>query len=106
MDIDEKFKICKVKKQVCKGDLLIVSVIFFFDQGVKVQFFEKEFVMVMEDKFVVDIEEKKNEFEIYIYDFCNKFDDQYFEFVSDEEKEKIKVKFEVIEVCFGYLVQV
>lgn len=106
MDIDFKDdgfkKICKVKKQVCKVDFFIlVGIVFFFDFVCQI-FVEQEVVMVMEDKFVVDIEEKKNEFEVYIYDFCVKFDEQYVDFVSEEEKVIIKVKFEVIEVRIFY----
>lgn len=106
MDTDEKPKTRKVKKQVRKGDLPIVSATLSLDQGAKAQLFEKESAMAMEDKLVADTEEKKNELETYIYDLRNKLDDQYSEFASDEEKEKIKAKLEATEVCFGHLVQV
>lgn len=106
MDTDEKPKTRKVKKQVRKGDLPIVSATLSLDQGAKAQLFEKESAMAMEDKLVADTEEKKNELETYIYDLRNKLDDQYSEFASDEEKEKIKAKLEATEVCCGHLVQV
>lgn len=97
MDTDEKPKTRKVKKQVRKGDLPIVSATLSLDQGAKAQLFEKESAMAMEDKLVADTEEKKNELETYIYDLRNKLDDQYSEFASDEEKEKIKAKLEATE---------
>ena len=54
--------------------------------------------MIMEDKLVADTEEKKNELEAYIYDMRNKIDDQYAEFASESEKEKLKAKLETVEV--------
>ncbi|KAK4181872.1 putative heat shock protein Hsp88 [Triangularia setosa] len=97
MDTDEKPKTRKVKKQVRKGDLPIVSATLSIEQAAKAQLFEKESSMAMEDKLVADTEEKKNELETYIYDLRNKLDDQYSEFASDEEKEKIKAKLEATE---------
>ncbi|KAK0671063.1 heat shock protein 70 family [Cercophora samala] len=97
MDTDDKPKTRKVKKQVRKGDLPIVSATLSLEQAAKAQLFEKEAAMAMEDKLVADTEEKKNELETYIYDLRNKLDDQYSEFASDEEKEKIKAKLEATE---------
>ncbi|KAK4204106.1 heat shock protein 70 family [Triangularia verruculosa] len=97
MDTDEKPKTRKVKKQVRKGDLPIVSATLSLEQALKAQLFEKESSMAMEDKLVADTEEKKNELETYIYDLRNKLDDQYSEFASDEEKTKIKAKLEATE---------
>ncbi|ROW15243.1 hypothetical protein VPNG_02947 [Cytospora leucostoma] len=94
---DEKPKTRKVKKQVRKGDLQIVSATLALDGAAKDALTEKESSMVMEDKLVADTEEKKNELEAYIYDLRNKLDDQYAEFASDEEKEKIKAKLEASE---------
>ena len=54
--------------------------------------------MVMEDKLVADTEEKKNELETYIYDMRNKLDDQYADFASEEEKDKIRAKLTTTEV--------
>ncbi|PSR83687.1 heat shock protein 70 family [Coniella lustricola] len=96
MDTD-KPKTRKVKKQVRKGDLPIVSGTASLDTNGKNTLFEKEATMVMEDKLVADTEEKKNELETYIYELRNKLDDQYAEFASDEEKEKIKAKLEATE---------
>lgn len=103
MDTDnkeEKPKTRKVKKQVRKGELPIVSATQSLDPSVKNAVTEKEAAMAMEDKLVADTEEKKNELETYIYDLRNKLDDQYAEFASEEEKEKIREKLTATEVCF------
>lgn len=99
MDTDKDApKTRKVKKQVRKGDLPIVAGTLALDSASKNTLTEKESSMVMEDKLVADTEEKKNELEAYIYDLRNKLDDQYADFASDEEKEKIKAKLEASEV--------
>ncbi|KAK2064337.1 hsp70-like protein [Colletotrichum caudatum] len=90
-------KIRKVKKQVRKGDLPIVSGTASLSDSARTSLLEKESSMVMEDKLVADTEEKKNELETFIYDLRNKLDDQYAEFASDEEKTKIKEKLEQTE---------
>lgn len=95
---DDKPKTRKVKKQVRKGDLPIVAGTLSLDDSTKNVLTEKEAAMVMEDKLVADTEEKKNELETFIYELRNKLDDQYAEFASDEEKEKIKAKLEAAEV--------
>lgn len=95
---DDKPKTRKVKKQVRKGDLPIVAGTLALDTPAKNALTERESAMVMEDKLVADTEEKKNELETYIYELRNKLDDQYAEFASDEEKEKIKAKLEASEV--------
>ncbi|KAH7375596.1 hsp70-like protein [Plectosphaerella cucumerina] len=89
-DKDAPKKTRKVKKQVRKGDLPISSATASLSEATKATLLEKESSMVMEDKLVADTDEKKNELETYIYDLRNKLDDQYAEFASDEEKEKIK----------------
>jgi heat shock protein 4 len=89
---DEKPKTRKVKKQVRKGELPIVSATHSLEIAAKNAVAEREAAMVMEDKLVADTEEKKNELETYIYDLRNKLDDQYADFASDEEKEKIREK--------------
>jgi heat shock protein 4 len=96
---DEKPKTRKVKKQVRKGELPIVSATQSLEGSLKNAFTEKEAAMVMEDKLVADTEEKKNELETYIYELRNKLDDQYAEFASEEEKEKIREKLTNTEVC-------
>ncbi|KAL2147837.1 hypothetical protein VTI28DRAFT_5609 [Corynascus sepedonium] len=95
MDTDakeEKPKTRKVKKQVRKGELPIVSATQSLEQSVKNAVIEREAAMAMEDKLVADTEEKKNELETYIYDLRNKLDDQYADLASEEEKEKIREK--------------
>lgn len=97
METDEKPKTRKVKKQVRKGDLPIVSATKSLDESSKTAAAEQESSMIMEDKLVADTEDKKNELETYIYDLRNKIDDQYSEFASEEEKTKLKAKLETSE---------
>ena len=95
---DAKPKTRKIKKQVRKGDLPIVSGTASLDQSTKDAAAEKENAMFMEDKLVLDTEDKKNELESYIYELRGKIDDQYSEFANEEEKEKLKAKLESSEV--------
>ncbi|KAK1779115.1 heat shock protein 70 family [Copromyces sp. CBS 386.78] len=88
----DKPKTRKVKKQVRKGELPIVSATQSLEASAKNAAFEKEQAMIMEDKLVADTEEKKNELETYIYDLRNKLDDQYADLASEDEKEKISAK--------------
>jgi heat shock 70kDa protein 4 len=97
-DESTKPKLRKIKKQVRKGDLAIVSGTKSLDAATKTQLAEREASMVMDDKLVADTEEKKNELETYIYDLRNKLDDQYAEFASDDEKSKLRSKLESSEV--------
>ncbi|KAK4231286.1 heat shock protein 70 family [Podospora fimiseda] len=94
---DDKPKTRKVKKQVRKGELPIVSAVQSLEPSAKATLLEKESAMFMEDKLVADTEEKKNELETYIYDLRNKLDDQYAELASEEEKSKIREKLEKTE---------
>ncbi|KAJ3555258.1 hypothetical protein NPX13_g10391 [Xylaria arbuscula] len=89
---DGKPKTRKVKKQVRKGDLPIVSGTTSLDENTKKALTEKEAAMIMDDKLQADTEEKKNELETYIYDMRNKLDDQYADFASEEEKDKLRAK--------------
>lgn len=50
---------------------------------------EKEGKMVACDKLVAETEEKKNALEEYIYTLRGKLEDEYKDFASDEEKEKL-----------------
>lgn len=97
---DDKPKTRKVKKQVRKGDLPVVAGTTSLDEQGKNAAAEKEASMVMEDKLVADTEEKKNELETYIYDMRNKLEDQFADFASDEEKEKLRTKLTDSEVSF------
>lgn len=99
-DSKEPPKTRKVKKQVRKGDLPISSATASLEPSLVSQFAEKENAMVMEDKLVADTEDKKNELESFIYELRGKLDEQYSEFASDEEKEKIKDRLEKAEVRF------
>ncbi|KAJ4413848.1 adenyl-nucleotide exchange factor sse1 [Gnomoniopsis sp. IMI 355080] len=96
-DKEEKPKTRKVKKQVRKGELAIVAGTLSLDDQAKALLNEKEGSMVMQDKLVADTEEKKNELESFIYDLRNHLDTKYDEFVTEEEKEKIKAKLEATE---------
>jgi len=93
----KKTKTRKVRKQVRKGDLGLSSGTASLDDVTKSTLAEKENQMFMEDKLVADTEEKKNELESLIYELRGKLDDQYSEFASDDEKEKIKSKLEKME---------
>lgn len=95
---EPKPKTRKVKKQVRKGDLPLVAGTSSLDQATKDAAADRERAMFMEDKLVADTEDKKNELESYIYELRGKIDDQYSEFASDEEKEKLKAKLEQTEV--------
>ena len=95
---EPKLKTRKVKKQVRKGDLPIVQGTSSLDQSIKDAAAEREGAMFMEDKLVMDTEDKKNELESYIYELRGKVDEQYAEFASEEEKEKLKSKLEQAEV--------
>ncbi len=96
MDTEPKMR--KVKKQVRKGDLPIAAGTAALATEVKQGAAEEENTMIMEDKLVAATEEKKNELETYIYEMRNKIDEQYADFASDSEKEKLKAKLEVAEV--------
>ena len=104
MDVDAngeppKPKTRKVKKQVRKGDLPIVAGTASLDQATKDAAAERENMMFMEDKLVMDTEDKKNELESYIYEMRGKIDEQYADFANEEEKTKLKEKLEQSEVC-------
>ena len=102
---EAKPKTRKVKKQVRKGDLPVVQGTTSLDQAIKDAAADRESQMFMEDKLVMDTEDKKNELESYIYELRGKVDDQYSEFASEEEKEKLKAKLEQAEVraCISHL---
>ncbi|KAH8586846.1 putative heat shock protein Hsp88 [Bisporella sp. PMI_857] len=99
MDTDaaDKPKTRKVKKQVRKGDLPVVSATLSLDDAAKTTAAEAENDMIMSDKLVADTEDKKNELETYIYDMRNKIDDTYADFASEDEKTKLKAKLEAAE---------
>ena len=90
----------KVKKQIRKGDLPIVSGTPSLDQNVKDAWLEQESIMYMEDKLVAETAEKKNELESFIYEMRDKIETTYADFTSEEEKEKLKKKLMDSEVRF------
>ncbi|KAK6336996.1 adenyl-nucleotide exchange factor sse1 [Orbilia javanica] len=87
----------KVKKQVKKGDLAVVSGTNAADQAAKDALAERENQMFVEDKLVADTEDRKNALEEYIYEMRSKIDDQYADFASDSEKSKLKDMLEAAE---------
>lgn len=95
---EPKPKVRKVKKQVRKGELPIVSGTASLDQPTKDAAAEREGAMASEDKLVADTEDKKNELESFIYELREKIDGLYSEFANDEEKTKVKDKLEQSEV--------
>ncbi|OAA54804.1 heat shock protein hsp88 [Niveomyces insectorum RCEF 264] len=94
---EDKPKTRKVRKQVRKDFLPIVSATHSLDAATKAEAKDKETKMAEHDKLVADTEEKKNELETYIYELRNKLDDQYAPFASDEEKEKLRAKLDASE---------
>lgn len=99
METDEQpKKTRKVKKQVRKGDLPIVSGTVSLDDATRNAWIEKENAMVAEDRLVAETDEKKNELESSIYDLRDKIETTYAEFASEEEKEKLRAKLMETEV--------
>ena len=79
----------EVKKLVKKNDLEIVCFSSALSEEARQAAYEKEHSLIMEDKLVADTEDKKNALEEYIYELRGKLDEQYKDFASDEEKEKL-----------------
>ncbi|RLV96261.1 Heat shock protein SSE1 [Spathaspora sp. JA1] len=79
----------EVKKLVKKNDCVVELESAALPPAILQKLIEVENSMVMEDKLVADTEERKNTLEEYIYDLRGKLDDQYSEFASPEEKEKL-----------------
>lgn len=90
----------KVKKQVKKGELPVVSGTASIDEAVKTVWTERENQMFMEDKLVADTEDRKNALEEYIYEGRAKIDDLYAPFASEEEKTRVKKALNDAEVSF------
>lgn len=80
----------KVKKQIKKGELPVVSATAAIDEQVKTVWTERENAMFMEDKLVSDTEDRKNALEEYIYENRTKIDDAYAPYASEAEKKNIK----------------
>lgn len=95
---DKPKKTRKVKKQVKKGELPVISATSAMDSEVRAIYHERENQMFMEDKLVTDTEDRKNALEEFIYEMRGKIDDLYADFASDAEKAKIKEALEKTEV--------
>ncbi|RCK56064.1 Heat shock SSE1 [Candida viswanathii] len=89
VDEDAEPQYREVKKLVKKNDLTIESEGAALPDAKLQKYIEQEASMVMEDKLVFDTEEKKNQLEEYIYELRGKLDDQYKDFASEQEKEKL-----------------
>jgi heat shock protein 4 len=90
----------KVKKQVRKGDLPIVSGTGGTPEPVKQAWAERENAMYMDDKLVAETDEKKNELEASIYELRDKIIDDsgiYAETATAEEKKKLGALLEAID---------
>ncbi|KAI5779250.1 heat shock protein 70 family [Geopyxis carbonaria] len=94
---DKPKKTRKVKKQIKKGELPVISATATIDSTVKEAYNERENSMFMEDKLVADTEDRKNALEEYIYEIRGKIDDLYASFASDDEKSRIKNSLEEAE---------
>ncbi|ODV87545.1 hypothetical protein CANARDRAFT_174579 [[Candida] arabinofermentans NRRL YB-2248] len=78
-----------VKKLVKVKDLTIESEGHSLPDKILESFFEQEGKMVADDKLVAETEDRKNALEEYIYELRGKLDEEYSEFASNEEKEKL-----------------
>ncbi|TGZ78549.1 heat shock protein 70 [Ascodesmis nigricans] len=101
METDEKAdapkKTRKVKKQIKKGDLPVISATSAMDAELRSTYHERENQMFMEDKLVTDTEDRKNALEEFIYEMRGKIDDLYGDFASEDEKTKVKKALETVE---------
>ncbi|EGV65917.1 heat shock protein 70 [Yamadazyma tenuis ATCC 10573] len=79
----------EVKKSVKKDDLVIISHSSALTDAARNEVTEKENSMVMEDKLVAETEDRKNALEEYIYELRGKLEEQYKDFASEQEKEKL-----------------
>lgn len=86
-DAEPEYK--EVKKVVKKDDLVIEMSSAALSDDARQSLFEKEAALVVADKLVADTEDRKNALEEYIYELRGKLEDQYKDFASDAEKEKL-----------------
>lgn len=98
---DKPKKTRKVKKQIKKGELPVISGTAVIDDKVKQLWTERENQMFMEDKLVADTEDRKNALEEYIYENRTKIDGLYAQFASEDEKAKVQRCLEEAKVCFS-----
>lgn len=78
-----------VKKLVKKDDLVIESSSAALTDSARNDLIEKENELVSTDKLVAETEDRKNALEEYIYELRGKLDEQYKDFASEQEKEKL-----------------
>ncbi|KAI3403672.1 SSE1 [Candida oxycetoniae] len=88
-DEDEEPQYREVKKLVKKDECTIDVQCAALPEPQLQKYIEEEAQMIMEDKLVADTEERKNQLEEYIYELRGKLDDQYKEFASPQEVEKL-----------------
>lgn len=86
-DAEPEYK--EVKKLVKKNDLVLEMSSAALTEDQRQSLFEKEASLVVADKLVADTEDRKNALEEYIYELRGKLDEQYKDFASDAEKEKL-----------------
>ncbi|KAI5966372.1 SSE1 [Candida pseudojiufengensis] len=86
-DAEPQYK--EVKKLVKKNDCSIEVECAALSEPELQKYIEQESQMIMEDKLVADTEERKNQLEEYIYELRGKLEDQYKEFASKQEVEKL-----------------
>ncbi|GEQ72325.1 hypothetical protein JCM33374_g6012 [Metschnikowia sp. JCM 33374] len=88
-DADAEPEYKEVTKLVKKDDLAIEMFSSALTEEQRNAFFEKEAALVVADKLVADTEDRKNALEEYIYELRGKLEEQYKDFASDAEKEKL-----------------
>ena len=86
-DAEPEYK--EVKKLVKKDDLKIEMFSSALTEDQRNALFEKEVSLAVADKLVADTEDRKNALEEYIYELRGKLEEQYKDFASDAEKEKL-----------------
>lgn len=86
-DAEPEYK--DVKKWIKKNDCVLEITSAALSEEGRQLLFEKENSLVVADKLVADTEDKKNALEEYIYELRGKLEEQYADFASDAEKEKL-----------------
>lgn len=89
VDADAEPEYKEVKKLVKKDELTIEMFSSALSEDKRQALFEKEASLVVADKLVADTEDRKNALEEYIYELRGKLEEQYKDFASDAEKEKL-----------------
>ncbi len=79
-----------VKRWVKKTDLKLIHTHNGVDDKTRNELIEKELELISQDKLVAETEHRKNALEEYIYSLRSKIEDQYSQFASEEEKDKLR----------------